>query len=115
MDQNVGAQRARKAGLMLTYEETKQDLRKTKDLTFEELYTEYIVNGHTQTETAKLLNSTVDCVAAALRKFNIKRTPEQAHDVMSRGAKKVRLTPEQKKQKELKNGFFRAIIGASSV
>lgn len=101
MDQNVGAQRARKAGLMLTYEETKQDLRKTKDLTFDELYIEYIVNGHTQTETAKLLNSTVDCVAAALRKFNIKRTPEQAHDVMSRGAKKVKLTPEQKKQKEL--------------
>ena len=64
-------------------------------------HTEYIVNGHTQTETAKLLNSTVDCVAAALRKFNIKRTPEQAHDVMSRGAKKVKLTPEQKKQKEL--------------
>lgn len=101
MDPNVGAQRARKARLMLTYEETKQDLRKTKDLTFDELYTEYIVNGRTQTETAKLLNSTVDCVAAALHKFNIKRTPEQSHDVMSRGAKKVRLTPEQKKHKEL--------------
>ena len=101
MDQDVGAQRARKARLMLTYEETKQNLRKTKDLTFDELYTEYIVNGHTQTETAKLLNSTVDCVAAALRKFSIKRTPEQAHDVMSRGAKKVKLTSEQKKQKEL--------------
>lgn len=101
MDQNVGAQRARKSKLMSTYDETKQDLRKTKDLTFDELYTEYIVNGRTQTETAKLLNSTVDCVAAALHKFNIKRTPEQSHDVMSRGAKKVRLTPEQKKRKEL--------------
>lgn len=101
MDQNGGAQRARKARLMLTYEETKQELRKTKDLTFDELYTEYIVNGRTQTETAKLLNSTVDCVAAALHKFNIKRTPEQSHDVMSRGSKKVRLTPEQKKHKEL--------------
>lgn len=106
MDQNVGAQRARKVKLMLTYDETKQESlpkRKSCDITYEELYQEFIVNNRTQKEAAEVLGATVDTISYALHKFNITKSVELLKQSRSRVAKnKPPMTPEQRRQRALK-------------
>lgn len=74
------------------------NIRKTADLTFDELYDAYINHELSQQEVAEKLNSTVDCVAKALKMFNIKRTKDQARAFRSKHCKN-QLCEEKKIEK----------------